>query len=80
MLKPSCCDVTLAGISVFQFVIVSYERSAPLKKERACNSFHPLVAAAASADDDDEYCHIQAVFKYRLNVLLLCPYLYNAML
>ena len=76
MLKPSCCDVTLACISIFQFVIVSYERSAPLKKERACNGCHPLVTAAADDDDDDdddEYVYIEAVFKYRLHVLLLCP-------
>jgi len=58
MLNPSCCDVTLAGVRIFQFVLASYERSAPLKKERACNGFHPLVAAATDGDDDDdEYCH-----------------------
>jgi len=83
MLKPSCCNITVAVISMYQFIIFSLERSVPLKKERACNGFHPLVAAASDDDDDDddvEYCHIQGVCKYRLNVLLLCPQLYNAML
>jgi hypothetical protein len=87
LLKPSCWDITAAVVSIYQFKIFSLETSAPLKKERACNGFHPLVAAASDDDgdyddDDDnvEYCHIQAFYKYRLNVLLLCPQLYNSML
>ena len=78
MLQPSCCDVTLAGISLFQFIIFSWERSAPLKKERTCNGLHPLVAAEFDDDDDDdddddvEYCLIQAVCKYRLCCCVHC--------
>jgi hypothetical protein len=52
-----------------------------LKKEKGCNGFnHAAADDHNDHDDHNEYIPTQAVCKYRLNVLLLCPQLYNAVL